>query len=250
MMRRTGFVAALALLLGACGPVAADNRSNKIAELSLPADYEPLAPLTVDLAWQGGTCRAAVAGEALDSDRLAELALRTLENSVRFQEIDRGWAETLPPAVIRMEPELPWRCVAGGIYQLRRIGFGRLRFEPRSGVPVEIDAPLVDGPNEGPRPVKAVVIGADGSILFDGARLAPERLSEALRTFARERPRAMLAIMPAAQTRIGDVVALLLRAREAGVELTSSDPIGWVGFDYADGAHEMETLKIYASELK
>ena len=251
MRRRLRIVPALTLLVCGCGQVA-DHRSNVLAELSLPADYDPLAPLAVDLTLEGGRCRAAVAGEALDGERLVQRATRTLETSIRFLEAERGSAEALPPAIIRTAPDLPWRCVAGATYHLQQTGFGRLAFELRTGASVSLDAPLFDGPNAGPRPVKALVIAADGSLVFDGVRLIPDSLNDALRAYARARPRAVLAIVPAAQTRIDTVVALLVRAREAGAELTSSDPmgLGWVAFDEAGDFAQWEALEAYAGELK
>lgn len=250
-MRRS-IAAALALLACACGPVA-DNRSNSLAAFSLPEDYDPMTPLVVDLALEGDTCRASVGGERLNSERLAERALRTIENSVRFQEAARGSMEAVPLAIIRAAPDLPWRCTAAAIFELRWQGLYRLRLELRNEASVALELPPIGDPYSGPLPVRALVIGPDGSLQFNGARTSPERVVEALRAYAIERPRAVLAIMPAAQTRIDAVVALLVRAREAGAELTSSDRRGGgglVGFDDAGRPAQMEQLEIYAGELK
>lgn len=216
-------VAGLALLAGSCGSGSEERNDRQTGR-----DFQWVAnlaqTLVVSLSVEGGECRATVAGEAVNGEGLLVRTVSMLEAWVAVQEEMYGTVHAFPAALLTGAPELPWRCAAAAIYQLQRSGIPQLLFALGSGVPITLDLPIIDGGG----PIEAhdtnqVTVRADGTVFWNGREIGDQQVGEQLRAMAVARPIPYLEIQPDGQARFEAVVALLAKARDAGIHLALND---------------------------
>ncbi len=233
MIRRIGFVAALALLVAGCGSGAAD----------IAVDRDEAPPVKVSLSIQNGVCRATLNGEPGDGDALLARAVRVLEDFVRMEELQYGSVRELPAVLVLGTPDLPWRCAAGAIHQVQRAGFTRLWFSRQAALPLAYDLPLIlEGVVRETDNTNRIVIQANGSFLWNGGSATAEQVSAHVRTMGTMRPLPHLEIRAEPAARYDEVLALLAQLPPAGIQLVPGE--------YSEVGVELADLERYAGELK